>query len=98
MAVLGLLIDGGGRVLFDQIKKEVSGYNGISYRRMGCEKHHAVNSVHKSLARATKTLEEKELITRKGWEAKYVNRYSKIMWMEITDKGREEYQKRVSVS
>jgi len=98
MVVLKLIIDAGGRERFQDIKKEVTGYSGVSFRRMGWEKKDKVDSVHKSLARATKTLEDKGLITRQGWEGQYIKRYSKIVWMEITEQGREEYQKRVGVS
>jgi len=98
MVVLKLLIEGGGRVRLGEIKKEVTGYGKLTFRRMGWDKYYSVNSIHKSLARSTKTLEDKGLINRQGWHGKYIKRFSKIIWMEITEAGKNEYQKRVGVS
>jgi len=93
LAVLKMLVDNEGEVRFKEVKEKLSGYNRLKFRRMGYDKYYEINSIHKSLVRATKTLEEKGLIERRGWEGNY-REYSRIVFLDLTELGRQEYMKR----
>jgi len=78
---------------FRSIKESISGVGKLHWYRYGFDKSRALESVHKSLARATKTLEEKGLIERIGYPSD--NGLSKITWLKLTKQGIIEYHKRM---
>lgn len=90
LTILGILLEGGGRVSFYAIKEKLSGYGNLKFRKMGFDRFHEVNIKHKALVRATKTLEEKGLINRTGYVS-YWGKLSRIRWLELTPEGKMAY-------
>ena len=93
LTILKMLVENDGEIRFNDVKEKLSGFIRLKFRRMGYDKYYEINSIHKSLVRATKTLENKGLIKRRGWEGKY-REYSKIVFLDLTELGRQEYMKR----
>lgn len=93
LSILRILANSGGSSSFRDVKEKLSGHSQLKFRRMGWEPHHITNTKHKAITRATRTLELKELITRKGHSG-YHGQFTSIYRLEITDKGLEECLKR----
>lgn len=94
ISILGILANDGGSSNFREIKEKLSGHSRLKFRRMGWGPHHVASTKHKAIARAARTLEEKGLIIRKSHSG-YYGQVTSIFRLEITDKGLEEYLKRV---
>lgn len=99
LKILGLLMEKEGRVSFFEVKQKLCGEGRLNWRKMGYDKHHDISVQHKSLVRATKTLEEKGLAIRSGFVSHWnKSKITRIKFLEITKKGKEEYLKRVGVA
>lgn len=82
------------RARISEIKEKLSGKKKLEWHRMSRDSYEKTNIVHKSIARATKTLEDKGLVERVGYVDINQN-LSKIISLELTEKGIIEYHKRM---
>lgn len=99
LKILKILTEKEGRVSFYEVKQTLAGVGELKFRRMGYDKHHDISVQHKAIVRATKTLEEKGLIIRSGYVSPWDNsKLTRIKFLKITEKGKEEYLKRVGVA
>jgi len=96
LSILKILVNNDGKVSFREVKEKLSGHGQLKWRRMGSGIHNKTEVKHKAIVRATKTLEEKGLILRQGM-AGYYKSFTRITRLKLTDKGREEYLKRLSL-
>ena len=93
--ILEILVNNDGKTTLQEVKEKLSGHGRLKVRRMGRDTYHKAEVEHKAIVRATKTLEEKGLILRKGMVG-YYNPFSRITRLILTNRGREEYLKRLS--
>lgn len=95
LEILKLLYeDEEGDLSFNKIRKAITGYPSLKWGKLSYDKYYEVDRLYKTLSRATRTLEDKGLIKRRGCES-WQGKLSRVRRLEITDKGRNEYLRRV---
>ena len=86
-AILDLLYKNDNQQWWKEIKEKISGYSKLQWYRLGFDKWHKTNVIHKSLVRSMRTLEKKGLISNRG-----ETRFTRV---ELTEIGKIAYIKRM---